>query len=429
MDDTPLNLDQAGQLIEDFKQLLPLIEQQTAPPVDQFQNKSEPTLLDLIKANQLLKNFNQLKFPPERKTTFMEIIGLNHLENVSSKILKFFLDTEEKHGLADMALQALLQLADKKQRHSLSTLEVKREVDCGGGRIDLLVKTPHHVVLIENKLFHHAKNNPFDRYVGYAEQEFSDSEKTYILLGLKKPENMPNQFVFVSHFELAKALRSDAGQHWSHCDHYYIHHLFDYLNALETFNTESEFGKMQQAIVDFYRNNRELFEKMEENTEYVHQYYENQLRQVIAELEQNTLDIFDNDAGYGQYETGLSDIGGYIGSKLFTSSHSTHTLAFWIGKSTTSAILGFSRYEKSWNKQATKDTIAFLEAHDINYPFHDSHSKNIYLLELPETTSPEEFAAQAAPIIKKLLDIHGISPNQTTLSGSSSETLAPLIRP
>lgn len=411
MGSTNLNLDQAGQLIEEFKQILPLLGQQSETVTE---HNETPSLLDLAKANQLIKSFDQLKFPPERKKTFMEIIGLSHLENVSSKILQFFLNTEEQHGLGDLALQALLQLAGNPQRHSLKTEEVSREVECkddhGVGRIDLLIRTQDHLLLIENKLNHHTNSNPFERYIAHAVDKFSDYERTYILLGLKKPEKMPEQFVYVSHFELAKILRSEVGRHWSHCDHYYIHHLFDYLNALETLNNESEFGKMQQAIVDFYRKNRELFEQIEENTEYVHQYYENQLRQVVEELKQKNLDIFDADVEYWHFESELlSHIGGSFESRSFSSIPGSHTLDFWIGKSTTSAILGFSRYEKLWNKQATKDAVVFLERHDIACPFHED--KNIYLLELPETTSPEEFATQAAPIIQKLLDIHGIGLN------------------
>lgn len=401
-----LNLTQASSLLVEFESLLDQL------PVRSIDDEVERTeLLDLNKANRFIQDFKNLRLDekPERKKSFLEILNLERREVINSNILAFFLNTKEAHGLKDLLLQALFNLANKPQLHHLNTVKVNTEVSCGHqkGRIDLLIETTDQVILIENKLFHHANDNPFEDYIGYIAQEFPQHDKTFIVLGLEKPHPFPINFVWVSHFDLAKAIRAEIGQYWLQAEQYYLPLLLDYLNAIEYLNPESEFGKMEQAIVDFYRNNRELLVKIEENVSYVHQYYKKEVLKIIEKSAIQAFKIFLKDSEFGVYdEGGLSDAGGYFYSISLKSSNSAHTLEFWIGKSIKNTILGFNQYEKSLNKKSYSEAKLFLEQHAIE-TFSD-YEDAVYLLELPETVSAEDFAVQAAPIIQKLLDIHGI---------------------
>lgn len=403
-----LNLTVANQMLREFQQLL---DELPESEIELIKEDFLPVPLNLTQANQLIQDFKSLGLDSrrKRKKSFLEILNLERREVTNSRILAFFLNTKEAHGLNDLFLQALLNVADKNTPHHISTLSVKMEICCGDekGRIDLLIETPDQVILIENKLFHHANNNPFENYIGYTEQEFPQHDKTYILLGVEKPEPLPAKFIWVSHFALAKKVRMEIGNRWSYAEQYYMPMLFDYLNAIESFNPESEFGKMEQAIVDFYRNNQELLGKIEENIHHVHDYYKEQTVKIVEQPAIQNLKIFSVDTEFQLFEEGISYVGGYFYSTTLKSNNSNHIVEFWIGKSTKNTILGLDRYEKSMSKKSHNETKDFLQQHDIE-EFSEFEGA-VYLLELPETVSAESFATQAAPIIQKLMEIHGIT--------------------
>ena len=99
---------------------------------------------------------------PRRKTTFMEVAGIEHREVTISKILAFLLCSEEEHGLGDLWARSLMAAAaESDERFGLEamrvsptscttevvTANVKRNL-----RIDVVVESPDFVVGVENKI-------------------------------------------------------------------------------------------------------------------------------------------------------------------------------------------------------------------------------------------------------------------------------------
>lgn len=256
------NLTQAENLLENFKRInsaLPVKDKQTT---DDNQESLEKITLDINQAQQLIKDFKKLEKPPERKKAFLEIIGLSHLEAVSSKALAFFFDTDEVHQLKDLCLQALydyiLDRAKSENELAISTQSVEREVSTDdGSRIDIVIDTYDDLIIIENKLFH-TVNNPFESYVNYGKLRRGERNGHYIILGIHKPETLPEHFKFISHFDLADAIRNRLGDYLMDADQHYVTLLVDYLHALDDFNPNSRIGKMEQAIVNFFGENHSL---------------------------------------------------------------------------------------------------------------------------------------------------------------------------
>ncbi len=126
----------------------------------------------------------------ERPQTFMEIGGYPHYENVSN-FLRFFFDPEGPHGLGSLFLDALLASVGAGGEEGLGgNVSVEREVGtAAGNRIDILIQSDSHAVLIENKIFA-AAANPFDlrAYLDSLKNEngdaYEDEIKTKILLTL-----------------------------------------------------------------------------------------------------------------------------------------------------------------------------------------------------------------------------------------------------
>lgn len=395
---------EAEQVMTDFQQLMTQFpDEDTSAPV-------EP--LDLFSAQKVIEEFKQLNFPPEPKKTIFEIVGLGHLENVSSKTLEFFLDSTEKHGLGDLCLRVLLDLAGVSV-NSIKTQSVKREVRCkdeaGSGRVDLVVTTGQYAIVIENKLNHHANSNPFDLYFKDCEQKYSDFKRVYILIGLKQPERKIENFRFVSHFEFGKKVKEQLGHHLMQADQHYLTYLIDYLNTIETYNPTSETGKMEQAIVDFYRKNRETLLKIEENTVHVHEYYDKQLKDVISFLkDENNIDIFDG-TEYLESVDCLSNIGGSFCTNEITSSNlnfTSHKYQISLEKTTEWSGICFHGWITSMKKNKF-EILKILDVHQVSYTDHDYDDGWVVLLDESETISAEEFANKSAPIIKQIMTIFG----------------------
>ena len=122
--------------------------------------------MDTRAATSLLDEFEGLSGRLSRPQTFMEIGGYPHYENVCSNFLAYFFDPEGPHGLGSLFLDALVGAVgiEGVEGGLGGNVSVEREVFTdAGNRIDLLIKSDSHAVLIENKIFA-AVANPFEDY-------------------------------------------------------------------------------------------------------------------------------------------------------------------------------------------------------------------------------------------------------------------------
>lgn len=398
------SIENAQHILNQFKEI-----QKSFPIV------SEEALISLKvnQAERTVQEFKKLKFPKNRRKTFLEIVGLNRLESISSKTLEFFLNTEEEHELDDLVLQASLKCINKNFNHQLHTKNSKLEFSTNLGRIDIFIETDEFVVAIENKLDHHADNNPFDDYLTFLKEEYPAKEIFFILLAFDKPKTkkaLPEEVQFVSHFELSHEILNNIGKKSLTANPYYLTFLLDYISTMEAQNPKSEQFKMSKQIVDFYRNNREMLEQIqdEQNKESVYQYYEQQVNEIIELLTTQGLLIFPNDLEFYRSEGDLSSIGGSFNSILLRSPQNEYQLEFEIYKSTGYTNLWCRRFKTAkMMKQDSIDLQNYLNQENIlSLEQHNQHG--VLLLEENESISTEDFVEKAAPIIKKILELHQI---------------------
>lgn len=376
--------------------------------------ENEPFIpLKVNHAEKTLQEFKQLNFPKNRRKTFLEIVGLNRLESMSSRTLEFFLNTTEEHDLDDLVLQALLRCIRKDYSYQLHTRNSKLEYSTNIGRIDIFIETDEFVIAIENKLEHHANDNPFDDYVDFINTAYPTKDKFFILLACEYPKtNKPisERVQFVSHFDLTHEILNKIGLKSLNSNQYYLTFLLDYISTMEAKNPKSEQYKMNKQIVDFYRNNREILEQIqdEQNKDSVYQYYEQRVHEVIELLQEQGLSIFPNDLEFNRYEDDLSSIGGSFNSILLTSSQNEFQLEFEIYKSTGYTNLWCRRFKTAkMRKQDSNELQIYLNQEKIPFIEQDNHY-DVLLLEESESISKEDFVEKAAPIIKKILGLHQI---------------------
>lgn len=131
-------------------------------------------------------------------TTFLDIAGISHDENSWSDIYAYFLREPESGHLF---LNALLHLITLKTHKELSFADfiVERETATNKqNKIDLLITSTTHSIIIENKV-HHILNNDLEDY--WLSTKGQDSEKTGVVLTLSCiPVNHPD-FVNITHEE------------------------------------------------------------------------------------------------------------------------------------------------------------------------------------------------------------------------------------
>ena len=361
-----IDISQAEKLLATFAQINASLPQDKVDgeDSDNIDPLSEITL-DLDKAKQLIKDFKKLEKPPERKKAFLEIIGLSHLEAISSKALAFFFDTDEVHQLKDLCLQALydyiLDRAKSENELAISTQSVEREVSTDdGSRIDIVIDTYDDLIIIENKLFH-TVNNPFESYVNYGKLRRGERNGHYIILGIHKPETLPEHFKFISHFDLADAIRNRLGDYLMDADQHYVTLLVDYLHALDDFNPNSRIGKMEQAIVNFFGENHSLLTDVYYAKQHFINYAEQQIQKMKSQLdlEKSTL------LNYDEYSEDVEEdpdnywLGYNTNSQVFNS----HTIAiqqemgfyFSLGCYTRGIFLTLVYYGNLNNKRKTPE--------------------------------------------------------------------------
>lgn len=205
----------------------------------------------------LLDEFGRLPGRVTRPPTFMEIAGYPHYENACSNILAFFMDPEEPHGLGRLVLDAFVYAGGivGVDENIGRILSVKREVTTDGGkRIDLLVETDSHVILVENKL-EARSDNPFSEYAEYLEQIAEGLTKHKILLSLS-PNNAGREWEFknLTHQKFVEQIRSLLGNHVSDADTRYLTLLLDFLNTLENLKKGT---RMNREFIELLENREE----------------------------------------------------------------------------------------------------------------------------------------------------------------------------
>lgn len=102
----------------------------------------------------------------KRPKTFLGIAKQPHYENVMSNIYAFYFNVDEVHGMQDLFINSLLEiineskLRDQKKVAAISDFEVSTEVSTKkNGRIDILLSSEDHAIIIENKVYHTLNNN------------------------------------------------------------------------------------------------------------------------------------------------------------------------------------------------------------------------------------------------------------------------------
>ena len=190
----------------------------------------------LTEFENLLGEFQWLPDRPERLPTLMEVAGYPHYENACSNILAFFFDPNKQHGLGTLFLDALAHIGEIPHREAIgSNVTVDREeITRAGNRIDLLIQSDSHAILIENKIWAPI-NNPLNDYAAHLDSlEPAGRSKHKFLLTLKRhTKKVGYEFRNITHEDLVQEIRGQLGNYVAGADTRYLTFMLDFLSTLD----------------------------------------------------------------------------------------------------------------------------------------------------------------------------------------------------
>ncbi len=201
----------------------------------------------------LLADFRTLPARVGRPPTFMEIAGYPHYENVCSNILVFFLDPEQPHGLGTLMLDALARVGSIVSTSGEGVggnVSIEREVITeAGNRIDILIESDAHAIVIENNI-RAGINNPFADYSEYLDRLAPEDRDHHRLLLTLSPTEEASEWGFknFTYTDFVAEIRAMLGQYVAEADTRYLTLLLDFLNTMENLHKET---RMNEQFVGF----------------------------------------------------------------------------------------------------------------------------------------------------------------------------------
>lgn len=219
---------------------------------------------------------------------FLEIADIAHHENVNSRIYAYFLRKENNKELAEVFLQSLLAVIEKKRKEikSGSTISLEEysceteEATQKGFRIDIALhdKNAKSAVVIENKIHHHLDNDLLDYWKHF---NYPDENKTGVLLTLEKhdiPVNVMEFFVNITHIEWVDEIRRRGLPTGLPIKYYtYLNDFFQTITNLSITNIMNE-----QAL--FYFQHTSTILKATETKDEAYKFIDGQLRELAGKL-------------------------------------------------------------------------------------------------------------------------------------------------
>lgn len=243
---------------------------------------------------KLSKDLKDLKIVSNiRQLSMFERLDVSRYENVSSKMLEFLFNSEEEHGIGNLAIVALLEEANILFEQQPKTLDCISEVHATSdkfdniGFIDLVVKLQDYTLVIENKISH-ILNNPFDLYQEYAKATYTkkngySGNNKFIIMGIDAPKykDLPTKYIFVSHEKFCQNLKIKLIDKFENKENnkslYFIN---DYIEAIENM-TNTKVNKEKEEFFNFITENYQKLDYLQEQQQYLFEMTKNKLEKII----------------------------------------------------------------------------------------------------------------------------------------------------
>jgi len=217
----------------------------------------------------LLLDFFALPQTPRHLTIFA-VGGFPHYENAISNVLRFYLDPHGEHGMGTLLLDSILALTCKEALDRATNIHIEREFPTKkGGYLDILIKTPVHVVGIENKINAGLYNDLNDYWATINDEAAKEPSRTPvgIVLSAHTFLNLPGEWQNLTYARLWEDVKSKLGHRIQKGDSKWLLYLIDLMNTTANPNftlspREEFFDKCYDAIKQLLNERESLLSKL-----------------------------------------------------------------------------------------------------------------------------------------------------------------------
>ncbi len=229
--------------------------------------------MEIIDYQKLLEDFSKVQIPKEEKT-FMDICQYpgSRFEEICSRILAFYFNPNEEHGLRDLWFRALNQCINQDGEYCKPKdirLILEEYTYCAesdkGRKIDIIIEADNTIYAIENKIGAQLYN-PLDVYSEHIEKKY-DKKYTYkkkIVLTAHSLSSFDKQkasnfgFEEISYKTLFEQVKTILGDYIADSNMKQLTFMIDFMKTL---NNKMNFMENKERA-EFFSKNKESVEKM-----------------------------------------------------------------------------------------------------------------------------------------------------------------------
>ena len=232
-------------------------------------------LKDVRKLLKIYESLPKVKYEP----TYLDICKYSgrRFEEICSRILKFFFQPKNEHGLKTLLLESLFESLNITEEYIDDNVQVITEENAEGKRLDILIKSNDWIIGIENKIWANVYN-PLEKYGNRVEQY--DKQKDYkIVLTLREINNKDelkhiekNGFIILLYTVFFESIKRRIGEYISNGNMKYIIYLYDFIQTLENIKGNNIMNKEMDTF--FAENTDKLNELLEDFQEYKSKKYQ-----------------------------------------------------------------------------------------------------------------------------------------------------------
>lgn len=231
------------------------------------------------------------KLPSKARKNMYDILGVQRKETVNSRILAYFLDSNEEHRFGTLFFDCLKELIEEKKQERNLDLEnfsgnfrvitedqtfLSEDENQKQKRIDINIEGVNWCIIIENKIDHKV-NNPLETYWKHAEAKFT-SNVIGVILSIQKLHikdcivNDKIKYINITHKELIGRVqeRLIIGTRTNNTSLFY---LKEYIKNIEShyksITDEPKMNEIVNAIVKQGKNTKAILEKFNKSVEFI----------------------------------------------------------------------------------------------------------------------------------------------------------------
>ena len=219
--------------------------------------------MNISEFDKLIKEF-EIRPKYVLETTFMNICkhSGSRFEEICSRILAFYLQPLNEHGLKDLVLSSFFELiANSNQFYAHNEkIYVETEAYIEGKWLDILVKGESFALGIENKIGAEVYN-PLHIYKKLIRQSHENNYSA--VLSVRKIEKdselkniEENGFMILYYNDLFQVIKNNLGRYYSNANAKYVTFLFDFINTIEDMSKSSVIDDPQSLF--FFDNSKKI---------------------------------------------------------------------------------------------------------------------------------------------------------------------------